>query len=72
MKSYTLLAMLASFLSGIILDMTLSRVATDAVFIAALIATVFVLFLVTRPRKKSPPRKSSLKVVKSRKVVNNR
>ena len=71
MKSYTLLAMLASFLSGIILDMTLSRVATDAVFIAALIATVFVLVLTARPRKKNIPRRKS-RVVKSRKVATSR
>jgi len=73
MKSYIALPMLTCFLAGIVLDMTLSRVAIDAVFIAALVATVLVLIFAARPRKKGIPRRSrGLKVVKSRKAANNR
>lgn len=70
MKLYTVLPCLACFLAGIALDMSLSRIVMDIVFIVAMVVTALVLTLMARkPRKKSIPRRSSnhLKVVKSRK-----
>lgn len=69
MKFYMALSMLVCFLSGIVLDMSLSRIAMDIIFIVAMVAVALVLTLIARkPRKKGIPRRKS-RVVKSRKVA---
>ncbi len=68
MKFYMLPLMLVCFMGGIALDMTLSRVVMDTLFIAAMAGTIIASFLIMRyprPAKKSIPRSQS-KVVKSR------
>lgn len=72
---YAVLPILISFLAGIALDMSLSRIAMDIIFIVAMVATALVLVVISRrPRKKKrlPVRRRQLKVVKSRKVSNSR
>jgi hypothetical protein len=71
MKLYMLPPMLVCFLAGIALDMTLSRVVIDVIFIAAMAGTIVVSALIMRyprPHKKTLPRRSQLKVVKSRRA----
>jgi hypothetical protein len=75
MKLYMLPPMLVCFMAGIALDMTLSRVVIDVLFIAAMAGTIIASALIMRyprPRKKNIPRRSSLRVVKSRKVAKSR
>jgi hypothetical protein len=68
MKFYMLPLMLVCFMTGMVLDMTLSRVVIDTLFIAAMAGTIVTSFLIMRyPRKKSIPRRSSLKVVNRKK-----
>jgi hypothetical protein len=67
MKFYMLPLMLVCFMGGIALDMTLSRVVMDTLFIAAMAGTIIASALIMRyprPAKKSIPRRSQLKVVK--------
>lgn len=72
MKLHTTLPILVSFLAGIALDMSLSRIVMDIVFIVAMVVTALVLTLIARrPRKKNIPRRKS-RVVKSRKVATSR
>ena len=71
MKLYILPLILVCFMAGMALDMTLSRVVIDVLFIAAMagmIVTSFLIMRYPRPAKKSIPR-SQPKVVKSRKTA---
>lgn len=69
MKLHTTLPILVSFLAGIALDMSLSRIVMDIVFIVAMVVTALVLTLIARrPHKKNIPRRQS-RVAKSRKVA---
>lgn len=67
MKLYMLPLMLVCFMAGMALDMTLSRVVIDVLFIAAMAGMVVTAALAMRyPRKKGIPRRKS-RIVKSRK-----
>ena len=72
MKLSIALATLVSFLAGIALDMSLSRIVMDIIFITAMVVTALVVALITRrPREKGIPRRQS-RVVKSRKTAKSR
>ena len=73
MKLHMTLPMLVCFLSGIALDMSLSRITMDIIFIAGMVAIALVLTLIARktPKKKLSSRSQS-KVVNSRKAAKSR